>query len=66
MYEIKESGPCPPGNHCFSLEDWLRGKRKMMGINLSGLFEDDLCSKTEKTKDDSSKQLFNLLILLSC
>lgn len=67
MYEINESGPCPPGNNFFSLEDWLRGKRKMIEIDLSGLFEGSLCSKTEKAKDDRSKQLlFNLLILLSC
>lgn len=32
MYEIKESGPCPPRNNCLFLVEWLRGKRKVMEI----------------------------------
>lgn len=38
----------------------------MMETDLLGLIEDNLCSRTEKTKGDGSKQLlFYLLILLS-
>lgn len=32
MYEVKESGPCPPGNNWFFLVEELRGKRKVMEI----------------------------------
>lgn len=67
--EINKSGPwspCVPGNYCF-LRGVVEGKGKMMETELSGLVEDNLCSKAEETKGDGSKQLlFYLLILLLC